>query len=131
MHSQNGNNSNGDCKCQAVNLTNKLPCGVMVARRILVPPVRVRILPRQHKTQLIINRLRFSFAIFAQHLHTEVLARTKLERDPKEKHQFILTIDCVNVFQWFRNKAKELLAKLGIKISEIGNLHRGFLVTLR
>ena len=25
----------------------KLPCGVMVARRILVPPVRVRILPRQ------------------------------------------------------------------------------------
>ncbi len=25
---------------------NKLPCGVMVARRILVPPVRVRILPR-------------------------------------------------------------------------------------
>ena len=103
----------------------------MVARRILVPPVRVRILPRQHKTQLIINRLRFSFAIFAQHLHTEVLARTKLERDPKEKHQFILTIDGVNVFQWFRNKAKELLAKLGIKISEIGNLHRGFLVTLR
>lgn len=29
--------------------TNQLPCGVMVARRILVPPVRVRILPRQHK----------------------------------------------------------------------------------
>ena len=27
----------------------KLPCGVMVARRILVPPVRVRILPRQLK----------------------------------------------------------------------------------
>ncbi len=26
-----------------------LPCGVMVARRILVPPVRVRILPRQQK----------------------------------------------------------------------------------
>ena len=25
----------------------QLPCGVMVARRILVPPVRVRILPRQ------------------------------------------------------------------------------------
>lgn len=30
-----------------------LPCGVMVARRILVPPVRVRILPRQQR------RLRF------------------------------------------------------------------------
>ena len=26
-----------------------LPCGVMVARRILVPPVRVRILPGQQK----------------------------------------------------------------------------------
>ncbi len=31
----------------------KLPCGVMVARRILVPPVRVRILPRQHKKSLV------------------------------------------------------------------------------
>jgi hypothetical protein len=29
-----------------------LPCGVMVARRILVPPVRVRILPRQQKKEL-------------------------------------------------------------------------------
>ena len=26
-----------------------MPCGVMVARRILVPPVRVRIFPRQHQ----------------------------------------------------------------------------------
>ncbi len=42
----------------------------------------------------------------------------KLERDPKEKHRFILTIDGVSVFQWFRNKAKELLAKLGIKPKE-------------
>ena len=31
------------------NNLNTLPCGVMVARRILVPPVRVRILPRQQK----------------------------------------------------------------------------------
>lgn len=38
-----------------------LPCGVMVARRILVPPVRVRILPRQQKT-LTIFRKRLFFA---------------------------------------------------------------------
>lgn len=42
----------------------------------------------------------------------------KLERDPKEKHRFILTIDGVSVFQWFRDKAKELLTKLGIKPKE-------------
>lgn len=45
-------------------------------------------------------------------------SEAKLERDPKEKHRFILTIDGVSVFQWFRNKAKELLAKLGIKPKE-------------
>lgn len=45
-------------------------------------------------------------------------SEAKLERDPKEKHRFILTIDGVNVFQWFRNKAKELLAKIGIKPKE-------------
>lgn len=40
-----------------------LPCGVMVARRILVPPVRVRILPRQLKERA--KSLRFSsFFIF-------------------------------------------------------------------
>ena len=45
-------------------------------------------------------------------------SEAKLERDPKEKHRFILKIDGVSVFQWFRNKAKELLAKLGIKPKE-------------
>lgn len=45
-------------------------------------------------------------------------SEAKLERDPKVKHRFILTIDGVSVFQWFRNKAKELLAKLGIKTKE-------------
>ena len=45
-------------------MTDTLPCGVMVARRILVPPVRVRILPRQHKERA--KSLRFSsFFIFA------------------------------------------------------------------
>lgn len=38
-------------------MTDTLPCGVMVARRILVPPVRVRILPRQQsKLQLADNQ---------------------------------------------------------------------------
>ena len=45
-------------------------------------------------------------------------SEAKLERDPKEKHRFVLTIDGVSVFQWFRNKAKEFLAKLGIKPKE-------------
>lgn len=35
----------------------QLPCGVMVARRILVPPVRVRILPRQLKERAKSRRL--------------------------------------------------------------------------
>ena len=44
-------------------MTDILPCGVMVARRILVPPVRVRILPRQLKERA--KSLRFSsFFIF-------------------------------------------------------------------
>lgn len=45
-------------------------------------------------------------------------SEAKLERDPKEKHRFILKIDGVSVFQWFRNKAKEFLAKLGIRPKE-------------
>lgn len=45
-------------------------------------------------------------------------SEAKLERDPKEKHRFMLKIDGVNVFQWFRNKAKEFLAKLGIRPKE-------------
>ena len=45
-------------------------------------------------------------------------SEAKLERDPKEKHRFMLKIDGVSVFQWFRNKAKEFLAKLGIRLNE-------------
>lgn len=45
-------------------------------------------------------------------------SEAKLERDPKEKHRFMLKIDGVSVFQWFRNKAKEFLAKLGIRPKE-------------
>ena len=44
-------------------MTDTLPCGVMVARRILVPPVRVRILPRQLKERAKSRRLS-SFFIF-------------------------------------------------------------------
>lgn len=45
-------------------------------------------------------------------------SEAKLERAPKEKHRFMLKIDGVSVFQWFRNKAKEFLAKLGIRPKE-------------
>lgn len=42
----------------------------------------------------------------------------QLERDPKEKHRFILTIDGINVFQWFRDMARKLLEKLGLQHKE-------------
>lgn len=42
----------------------------------------------------------------------------QLERDPKEKHRFILTIDGINVFQWFRDMARKLLEKLGFQPKE-------------
>jgi hypothetical protein len=42
----------------------------------------------------------------------------KLERDPKEKYRFILTIDGINVFQWFRDMARKLLEKLGFQPKE-------------
>lgn len=45
-------------------------------------------------------------------------SEAKLERDPEKKHRFILKIDGVSVFQWFRNKAKEFLARLGIRPKE-------------
>ena len=45
-------------------------------------------------------------------------SEAKLEQDLEEKHRFILKIDCVSEFQWFLNKAKEFLARLGIKPKE-------------
>lgn len=42
----------------------------------------------------------------------------QLERDPKEKHRFILKIDGINVFQWFRDMARKLLEKLGFQPKE-------------
>lgn len=45
-------------------------------------------------------------------------SEAKLERDPEGKHRFMLKIDGVSVFQWFRNKAKEFLARLGIRPKE-------------
>lgn len=41
-------------------------------------------------------------------------SEAKLELNPK-KHRFMLKIDGVSVLQWFRNKAKEFLAKLVIR----------------
>lgn len=39
----------------------------------------------------------------------------KLERDPADKRRFILNIDGVNVFQWFRNMARKILERIGLK----------------
>lgn len=47
----------------------------------------------------------------------------KLERDPENKHRFILNIDGVNVFQWFRDMARKLLEKLGFKPIESKQSH--------
>ncbi len=57
LQSQNRNNLTGwFCR-------QELSCGVMVARRILVPPVRVRILPRQHKKRVEQNSLALFFQL--------------------------------------------------------------------
>ena len=47
----------------------------------------------------------------------------KLERDPENEHRFILNIDGVNVFQWFRDMARKLLEKLGFKPIESKQSH--------
>lgn len=60
----------------------------------------------------------FSGSLFSsehnQKFRTE-RSEAKLEREPGEKHKFILTIDGVNVFQWFRDMARKLLEKMGIR----------------
>lgn len=42
-------------------------------------------------------------------------SEAKLERDPENEHRFILKIDGVSVFRWFRDMARKLLEKMGIK----------------
>ena len=44
-------------------------------------------------------------------------SEAKLERDPENEHRFILKIDGVSVFRWFRDMARKLLEKMGIRIS--------------
>lgn len=39
----------------------------------------------------------------------------KLEREPGGKHRFILKIDGVSVFQWFKDMARKLLEKMGFR----------------
>ena len=39
----------------------------------------------------------------------------KIEREPGEQHKFILKIDGVSVFQWFRDMARKLLEKMGFR----------------
>lgn len=45
-------------------------------------------------------------------------SEAKLERDPEKEHHFILKIDGVSVFQWFRDMARKLLEKIGFRQSE-------------
>ena len=45
-------------------------------------------------------------------------SEAKLERDPENEHRFILKIDGISVFQWFREMARKLLEKMGIKTQE-------------
>lgn len=45
-------------------------------------------------------------------------SEAKLERDPEKGHRFILKIDGVSVFQWFRDMARKLLEKMGFRQSE-------------
>ena len=42
-------------------------------------------------------------------------SEAKLERDPEKEHRFILKIDGISVFQWFRDMARKLLEKMKIK----------------
>ena len=42
-------------------------------------------------------------------------SEAKLEREPEKEHRFILKIDGISVFQWFRNMARKLLEKMGIR----------------
>jgi len=39
----------------------------------------------------------------------------QLEREPNQKHSFVLKIDGVSVFQWFRDMARKLLEKMGFR----------------
>lgn len=45
-------------------------------------------------------------------------SEAKLERDPDKKHCFILKIDGVSVFQWFRDMARKLLERRGFRQPE-------------
>ena len=68
--------------------------------------------------------VRFSGKLFSpehnQKLTTEH-SEAKLERDPEKEHRVILKIDGVSVFQWFRDMARKLLEKVGIKPREPKN----------
>lgn len=76
-----------------------------------------------HFTQRILaqEKVGFAGALFSsehnQTFRTEGSV-AKLERDPENEHHFILNIDGVSVFQWFRDMARKLLEKLGFKPRE-------------
>lgn len=45
-------------------------------------------------------------------------SEAKLERDPENEHRFILKIDGVSVFQWFRDMDRKLFEKIGFRPPE-------------
>ena len=45
-------------------------------------------------------------------------SEARLERDPKRPGLFNLLIDRIPIVQWFRQKHKEFLQKIGIKVPE-------------
>lgn len=45
-------------------------------------------------------------------------SEAKLERDPENEHRFILKIDGVNVFRWFRDMARKLLGNIRFRQPE-------------
>ena len=64
------------------------------------------------------EKVGFAGAIFSsEHNQTFRTERSVaiLERDPENQHRFILNIDGVSVFQWFRDMARKLLEKLGFR----------------
>ncbi|MBD5184418.1 MAG: hypothetical protein HDS97_05955 [Bacteroidales bacterium] len=45
-------------------------------------------------------------------------SEAELERNPEKEHRFILKIDGISVFQWFRDMARKLLEKMEIRTKD-------------
>ncbi len=72
--------------------------------------------------------VRFSGRLYSHeftHRFEAADAEARLERDPKRPGLFDLLIDRIPIVQWFRQKHKEFLQKIGINIKD-NQQHRGF-----